>query len=392
MAFVVNSVLANGVDLVLEKEFASFVLQVMKIHPLNQTLSMILQTFSPTLHNPGQAANLSTHTSEPSRRFNSIYYDDDNDDDDEEKTIPLCDIISQLPPSIVITTSPVLPTFEDPEGSLIIGNEDLSTILEKESKEFVKSSVEDLDPIPSESEDTSRSESECDMPFCDDYSSKNEGLDDIASIPQGKEIDHLDAIPNSVQSLLNRANSIIFLIEFLKICSNDDSSPHSPKELNSEIPDAIIESFSPSPISVEDSDSLMEEIDIFLAPDDSIPPGMENDDYDSAGDDLFFKNYLTMILFPFLSMNHFTLIFYNVSSSPRPPEKPPDTLLPFSSENENKVFNPGTLISKEEKSPHLLSHRGFKVFQLINDNKSPMMIYGGDIPILDVPYLHFYPP
>ncbi|GKA83486.1 hypothetical protein Tco_0805081 [Tanacetum coccineum] len=51
------------------------------------------------------------------------------------------------------------------------------------------------------------------MPVCDDSSSKNEGLDDIVSIPPGKEIDHLDAIPDSVQSLLNRANSIIFLIE-----------------------------------------------------------------------------------------------------------------------------------------------------------------------------------
>ncbi|GKG45094.1 hypothetical protein Tco_0495172, partial [Tanacetum coccineum] len=54
-----------------------------------------------------------------------------------------------------------------------------------------------------------------------------------------------------------------------------------------------------------------------------------------------------------------------------------DTLLP--SKNEDKVFNPGILISKEKKSPHLLSHRGFKVFQLINDFESPMMIYGGDI-------------
>ncbi|GJY46929.1 hypothetical protein Tco_0435992, partial [Tanacetum coccineum] len=69
----------------------------------------------------------------------------------------------------------------------------------------------------------------------------------------------------------------IHLIENLL---NDDSSPHSLEELNSEIPNAIIESFSPSPIPVEDSDSLMEEIDIFLALDDSIPPGIENDDYD----------------------------------------------------------------------------------------------------------------
>nr|GEZ97609.1 hypothetical protein [Tanacetum cinerariifolium] len=69
-----------------------------------------------------------------------------------------------------------------------------------------------------------------------------------------------------------------------------------------------------------------------------------------------------------------------------------DTLLPFSFKNKDKIFNPGILISKEEKSPPLLSHRGLKVFQLINDSESPMMIYGGDIPILDVPYLHFYPP
>ncbi|GJZ72378.1 hypothetical protein Tco_0636229 [Tanacetum coccineum] len=60
-----------------------------------------------------------------------------------------------------------------------------------------------------------------------------------------------------------------------------------------------------------------------------------------------------------------------------------DTLLPFSSENEDKVFNPGILISP------LLSHRGEIIS---NFSKSPMMISGGDIPYLDVPYLHFYPP
>ncbi|GJY54465.1 hypothetical protein Tco_0446129 [Tanacetum coccineum] len=52
-------------------------------------------------------------------------------------------------------------------------------------------------------------------------------------------------------------------------------------------------SFSPSPIPVEDSDSLMEEIDIFLAPDDSIPSGIENDDYDSERDILFLEELLT---------------------------------------------------------------------------------------------------
>nr|GEY83988.1 hypothetical protein [Tanacetum cinerariifolium] len=66
------------------------------------------------------AANLSNHTPEPLRRFNSIYYDDDDDDDDndyKESTIPLNEIISQIPPSIVII--PVLPTME-PKDSLIM--------------------------------------------------------------------------------------------------------------------------------------------------------------------------------------------------------------------------------------------------------------------------------
>ncbi|GJW12962.1 hypothetical protein Tco_1578789 [Tanacetum coccineum] len=60
-----------------------------------------------------------------------------------------------------------------------------------------------------------------------------------------------------------------------------------------------------------------------------------------------------------------------------------DTLLLFSSENENKVFNYGILFSSEEKSLHLLSHRGFKAYQIIsNFSKSPIDDYGkGTSPI-----------
>ncbi|GKF32905.1 hypothetical protein Tco_0106105, partial [Tanacetum coccineum] len=43
----------------------------------------------------------------------------------------------------------------EPEDSLIMRDEDLRTIHEKESDEVIKSSVEDLVLIPSESEDTS---------------------------------------------------------------------------------------------------------------------------------------------------------------------------------------------------------------------------------------------
>ncbi|GKE16416.1 hypothetical protein Tco_1423993, partial [Tanacetum coccineum] len=76
-------------------------------------------------------------------------------------TIPLNEIISQIPSSIAITL--VLSTIE-PDDSLIMGDENLSTIPEKESDEFINSSVEDLVPIPSESEDTSASDSEYDLP------------------------------------------------------------------------------------------------------------------------------------------------------------------------------------------------------------------------------------
>ncbi|GKD62017.1 hypothetical protein Tco_1299526 [Tanacetum coccineum] len=131
-----------------------------------------------------QAANLSAYTTEPSRLFNFIY---DDDDDYEERTIPLNDIISQLPPSIVITTSPhVLPTME-PEDSLSMRDEHLSTIPEKELDKVIKSSVEDLFPIPSESEDTFESYSDYDLPSCDDF----------FPIPEGKSMTISNPLFNS---------------------------------------------------------------------------------------------------------------------------------------------------------------------------------------------------
>nr|GEZ97938.1 hypothetical protein [Tanacetum cinerariifolium] len=124
-----------------------------------------------------QAANISTYSPEPSRRLNSFCYNDDDDYDYEDSTIPLNEIISQIPSSIVITTShPV----KDPEDSLIMRDEDLSTIPEKESDEVIKSSVEDLVLIPSESGDTSKSDSEYDLSSCDDFSP--------IDVPEGKSV------------------------------------------------------------------------------------------------------------------------------------------------------------------------------------------------------------
>nr|GFB42716.1 hypothetical protein [Tanacetum cinerariifolium] len=73
-------------------------------------------------------------------------------------------------------------------------------------------------------------------------------------------------------------------IRLIKRLLYDNSSPRPPKEFVSENSNAEIESFSPSPIPVEDSNSFMEEIDLFLKPDDPMPPGIEDDDYDSERD------------------------------------------------------------------------------------------------------------
>nr|GEZ08926.1 hypothetical protein [Tanacetum cinerariifolium] len=159
MAFVVNSILAYGVDPVLEKEFASFALQVLKIHSLMNQLcipTMILQTLSTHHHSPKHTLVSYVDTIIAT-----------------ESIIPLNEIISRLPSFIVITTSPPVLPIEDPEVALIIGNEELSTIPEKKSNEFIKSSVEDLLPIPCESEDTSGSDSEYVLPSCDDFSPIN---------------------------------------------------------------------------------------------------------------------------------------------------------------------------------------------------------------------------
>nr|GFB68053.1 hypothetical protein [Tanacetum cinerariifolium] len=56
--------------------------------------------------------------------------------------------------------------------SLIMENEHLDTISETKSDKFIKSSVENLVLIPSESEDFSDIESKCDMPDCDDSQTK----------------------------------------------------------------------------------------------------------------------------------------------------------------------------------------------------------------------------
>nr|GFC92520.1 hypothetical protein [Tanacetum cinerariifolium] len=94
-----------------------------------------------------QWANLSTS---PLKRFNSFCYDDDDDDED-----------------YTIAVTPSLPT-EEPDNSLSMGDEHLDTIPATKSDEVIKSSVENLIPISSESDGIP--DHMCDVPFHDNSS------------------------------------------------------------------------------------------------------------------------------------------------------------------------------------------------------------------------------
>nr|GEY66769.1 hypothetical protein [Tanacetum cinerariifolium] len=181
------------------------------------------------------------------------------------------------------------------------------------------------------------------------------------------------SIPSGIDEVDCDFEKEIRLIEKLLY---DNSSPRPSEEFNSKNSDVVIESFSPSPILVEDSDSLMEEIDLSLTLDDSMPSGIENDDYDSEGDILILEEFLSN---DSLSLFENESFHFNIPSSHRPPTKPPDddeiepdsgslTVKVVGDISEHYVLMPRllstqpTLASNKEKSHHLLSHRGFKAF------------------------------
>ncbi|GKB91639.1 hypothetical protein Tco_0963911, partial [Tanacetum coccineum] len=135
------------------------------------------------------------------------------------------------------------------------------------------------------------------------------------------ELTHINPIPSGIEEADFDLEEEIRLVKNL---SYDNSSPRPPEELNAEIADTILESLSLSLIPVEDSDSHMEEIDLFLVTDDSMPPGIENDDYDSEGDILFLEELLSNDPLPLPEIESSNLDNFNDPSSPRPPPEPPD--------------------------------------------------------------------
>nr|GFB01215.1 hypothetical protein [Tanacetum cinerariifolium] len=162
---------------------------------------------------------------------------------------------------------PVTPDFSITD-SLIMENQHLDTIPKTESDEFIKSSVENLVPIPTN---------------CD---------------PEEN----------------------IHLVERLLY---NNSSPRPPEEFVFENSNDDIESFSSYPIPVEDSDSRMEEIDLSFNPDDPMPPGIKEDDDESERDILLLEELPSNYSLSLLVNESF---YFDIPLFSRPPAKPPDVV------------------------------------------------------------------
>nr|GEV35598.1 hypothetical protein [Tanacetum cinerariifolium] len=279
-----------------------------------------------------------------------------------------------------------------------MGDEHLDTIPSTKSDEFIKSIVENLVPNPSQSE----GEHECDVPACEDFTTFSKLLFDVdydfsssddesfydedilkkiysnpffdeEIISMKLDLHHFNSKSDLIESMLNQDSSIIYSslkidylldefagelillksippgidkadydpeeeIRLVEKLLYDNSSPRPPEEFNSENSDAIIESFFPSPISIEDSDPFMEEIDLFLASNGSIPPGIDNDYSDSEGDNLFLERLLHDDHIPLLETLDFSnvvrvfLSFFTY---------PVTSLILLSSGSKDIIFDPG---------------------------------------------------
>nr|GEV36129.1 hypothetical protein [Tanacetum cinerariifolium] len=185
--------------------------------------------------------------------------------------------------------APVLPT-ENPDNSLSMGDEHLSTILETKSDEEIKSSVEDLAPIPSESEGIS--DDTCDVPFCNnspsldvlsdhfdifsdfnnDYTSSDDvSFEDIdyveASTPDSKLI-NLEEVKNDI--LCEKLLNINLLIACDLPSSDDFSTVNSFEEKSMTFSNSLFDSnddfISSDDESLSDEDVLEDNVKIYSNP------------------------------------------------------------------------------------------------------------------------------
>nr|GEW85265.1 hypothetical protein [Tanacetum cinerariifolium] len=281
------------------------------------------------------------------------------------------------------------------------GDEHLDTVPATESDEFIKSCVENLVPNPSESEGKSDDDQSL---YNEDVSEKiySNPLFDEEIIPMkidphsfNAESDLIESMPNhdssiiissKIDSLFDEFAGELILLKsippgidetdcypeeetpFTKRLLYDNSSPHPPEEIVSDNSNADIESFSPYPIFIKDIDPLMEEIDLSFTPDDPMPPGIKDDDYDSKRDIPILEELLDNYS---LSLSENESYHFDIPSPYRPPAKPPDgnigtlNIKMMGDVSHQKVPMPRltiNLVSNQEKSSDLLSHWSLEAF------------------------------
>nr|GFC47846.1 hypothetical protein [Tanacetum cinerariifolium] len=244
------------------------------------------------------------------------FYDDDDDED-----------------------YPIAITHKEPDNYLSMGDKHLDTVSATESDEFIKSSVANLVPKPSESE----GEYEYDVPAHEVFTTLSNTLFDSDYHFSFKSLHNHDSLiissSSKIVSLLDEFTGELTLLKsvspginetdcepeeetrFTKRLLYDNSSPRPSKEFIYENSDTAFESFSPVPIHVEDSYSFMEEINLSFTSDDPMPPGIEEDDYYSERDILILEELLRNYS---LSLPENESFHFDIPSFSHPPAKPPD--------------------------------------------------------------------
>nr|GEU46787.1 hypothetical protein [Tanacetum cinerariifolium] len=207
----------------------------------------------------------------------------------------------------------------EPEDSLRMGDEHLDTISEKESDEFIKCSVENLVPNPSESED----EHECDVPACDDFTTFSNLLfdvDDDFSSSDDKSFSDKNILKEIYSNPLFDEEIISIKIDphhfnvesdLIESLLNQDSSIISSSKI-----DSLLDEFAGELILLKSIPPRINEADY-----DSMPSGIKDGDYDSQRDILILEELLSN---DSLSLPENQSFHYDIPSSLLPLAKSPD--------------------------------------------------------------------
>nr|GFA91234.1 hypothetical protein [Tanacetum cinerariifolium] len=265
-----------------------------------------------------------------------------------------------------------------------MGDEHLDTILATKLDEFIKSCVENLVPNPSDDDQSLFDEAVREKIY-------SNPLFDEEIIPIEIDQHSLNVESGLIESLPNHDSSIT-------ISSKIDSLFD---EFAGEL--TLLKSFSPGidktdchpEKEIRFAKRLLYEIDLFLNPDDPMPPGIEDDNDDSERDIPILEELLDNYS---LSLPTNESYHFDIPSPYRPPKKPPDgnietlniKMMGDVSDQKVPIPNPTiTRILNQEKSPDLFSRLGHEAFQ--PSAECPMIINGKNTHVLDVPLFHFYP-